>query len=71
MCERPFPDLTPQQLADLHARFEAIRPQIETHGRIYFRHHCSQRRADLMAEMGHTPVARSGAGSGALPGIRQ
>ncbi len=51
MCKRPFPDLTPQQLAELQARFQEILPQIEIHGRIYFRHVCSQRRADLVAEM--------------------
>ncbi len=51
MSQNQFPDLTPQQLADLQARFEAIRPQIETHGRIYFRHLCAQRRVDLVAEM--------------------
>ncbi len=52
MCQRPFPDLTPQQLAELHAYYETIRPQIETHGRICFRHvKCKQRLADLIAEM--------------------
>ncbi len=52
MCQRPFPDLTPQQLASLQARFERLRPQIQTHGRIYFRHiKCPHRLADLIAEM--------------------
>jgi hypothetical protein len=35
----------------LQARFEEIRPQIEKHTRIYFRHvKCPHRFADLVAE---------------------
>ena len=52
MSHCPFPKLPPQQLAAIHARFEAIRPQIEKHGTIYFRHvKCPHRLADLIAEM--------------------
>jgi hypothetical protein len=52
MSKRPFPELPPEQLGALQARFEEIRPQIEKHGRIYFRHvRCAQRLADLTAEM--------------------
>jgi hypothetical protein len=46
----PSPD-TPS-VEDLHARFLAILPLIEQHGRIYFRHvKCPDRRADRVAEM--------------------
>jgi len=52
MCQRPFPELPPQQLAELQTRFEEIRPTIERHGRIVFRHiKCRHRLADLIAEM--------------------
>ena len=52
MCQRPFLELPPEQLALLQTRFLEIQPQIETHGRIVFRHiRCKHRLADLMAEM--------------------
>jgi hypothetical protein len=52
MSKLPFPHLSPEQLAILQTQFDAIRPQIETHGRIYFRHvRCKHRLADLIAEM--------------------
>jgi hypothetical protein len=52
MSQRPFSQLSPDQLTALQARFLEIRPQIENHGRIYFRHiKCCHRLADLVAEM--------------------
>jgi hypothetical protein len=52
MSRQPFPQLPPEQLAALQARFVELRPQIEKHGRIYFRFvRCKQRLADLIAEM--------------------
>ncbi len=52
MSRRPFPNLSPEQLAALQAQFEQIIPQIQTHGRIYFRHvKCPHRLADLLGEM--------------------
>ncbi len=45
------PSLSPN-LAELHARFLAILPRVELHGRIYFRHlRCPHRRADALQEM--------------------
>jgi len=39
-------------LAHLHARFLAILPRVELHGRIYFRHvRCPHRKADAIQEM--------------------
>jgi hypothetical protein len=39
-------------LADLHARFTALLPKIELHGRIYFRHvRCPHRKAELLQDM--------------------
>jgi hypothetical protein len=44
--------LPPEQLAALQARFEVLRPQIEKHAKIYFRHiKCPHRFADLVAEV--------------------
>jgi hypothetical protein len=37
---------------ELHARFRALLPRIELHGRIYFRHlRCPHRKADVIQEM--------------------
>jgi hypothetical protein len=39
-------------LTALQARFVALLPKIDTHGRIYFRHvHCPHRKADALQEM--------------------
>ena len=40
-----------QPIADLHARFLSIRPRIQEHARIYFRHvKCRGKREDFIAE---------------------
>ncbi len=46
------PSAAHRHLAELHARFLAILPRVELHGRIYFRHlRCPHRRADALQEM--------------------
>jgi hypothetical protein len=41
-----------RHLAELHARFLAILPRVELHGRIYFRHlRCPHKKADAIQEM--------------------
>src|SRR4051812_40873880 len=47
-----FSGSSPSLLDALHARFLALVPRIELHGRVYFRHvKCPQKRADAIAEM--------------------
>jgi hypothetical protein len=43
--------LVSPSLAELHARFLAILPRVELHGRIYFRHLGPHRKADALQEM--------------------
>jgi hypothetical protein len=50
MNVRCLPPSSPSPTA-LHASFLAILPQLQRHGRIYFRGARSDRRADLVAEV--------------------
>jgi hypothetical protein len=51
MCTTPVHVLSSHQLADLHIRFLALLPKIETHGRIYFRYLRPHRKEEALQEM--------------------